>query len=272
MKKEIPKRLAPTYEVSRELFLRSGNQCAFPGCDERIMDKNGTFVGQVCHIEAALPNGERFNKNQTNEDRRSFDNLMLMCYKHHRVTNDTDEYTVKKLKKMKKDHEKKFSDAASRIQESISDLTASNVATYTTNCSKVNTALDWGLSKKELSELSAALNEYIDLLKELPLSTRSFFKILIQRADKDSSNPCVYMHEVKKVTALSYDEIREHHELLHRKGFVTAMDEDDSGHVVCTFKNLKKEWEFWEVLPVVCEKYDFTLDDLLIELNFELLD
>ncbi len=58
---ETPKRLAPTKETLRELYLKSGNLCMFPGCAERIMDKDGKFVGQISHIEAAEPRGERFN-------------------------------------------------------------------------------------------------------------------------------------------------------------------------------------------------------------------
>jgi hypothetical protein len=54
-------RLTPKSETLRQLFLKSGNQCAFPKCDARMMDKDGVFIGQLCHIEAAeyggwLPN------------------------------------------------------------------------------------------------------------------------------------------------------------------------------------------------------------------------
>jgi hypothetical protein len=72
---EIPKRLNPTYETLRELYLKSGNQCAFPGCNKPILNAKGEFVAQICHIEAAAPNGQRFNPNQTNEERRQSSNL-----------------------------------------------------------------------------------------------------------------------------------------------------------------------------------------------------
>lgn len=51
-----------------------------------MVGDNGNFIGQICHIEAAEEGGERFNPNMTNEERRAFDNLMLMCYEHHVVT------------------------------------------------------------------------------------------------------------------------------------------------------------------------------------------
>ena len=62
------KRLPPKLDVLRELYLKSGNQCAFPTCSERIIDSEGSLIGEICHIEAALPGGERFNKDQTNDD------------------------------------------------------------------------------------------------------------------------------------------------------------------------------------------------------------
>jgi hypothetical protein len=52
--KEIPKRLAPSGDTLRELFLKSGNLCAMPGCERLMMNSAGLFVGIVCHIEAAL--------------------------------------------------------------------------------------------------------------------------------------------------------------------------------------------------------------------------
>ena len=47
------KRLQPKGNTLRELFLKSGNLCAFPGC--LMMDPEGNFIGEVCHIEAAEP-------------------------------------------------------------------------------------------------------------------------------------------------------------------------------------------------------------------------
>jgi hypothetical protein len=37
----------------REVSLKSGNLCAFPGCDALIITEDSLFIGQPCHIEAA---------------------------------------------------------------------------------------------------------------------------------------------------------------------------------------------------------------------------
>jgi hypothetical protein len=48
-----------------------------------LVNHKAQWVGEVCHIEAALPGGERFNKAMTNEERRHRSNLLLMCHDHH---------------------------------------------------------------------------------------------------------------------------------------------------------------------------------------------
>ena len=119
---EKPKRLKPTPEVLRELFLKSGNQCAYPGCSALMLDEQGNFIGNICHIEAAEPGGERFNPDMTNEERRSFGNLVLMCYEHHQVTNDIAKYTPEKLSQIKHSHEQLFSSPDRAYRELIENL------------------------------------------------------------------------------------------------------------------------------------------------------
>lgn len=91
--------------VVKRLFAVSKNQCAFPGCEETIVDDKGTVIGEICHIESAEEGGERYNKDSSDEYRRSFENLILMCSNHHKKTNNVIEYTTEKLTKFKLDHE-----------------------------------------------------------------------------------------------------------------------------------------------------------------------
>lgn len=111
------KRKKPSPDTLRELFLKSGNQCAFPNCSDFMLNREGVFIGQICHIEAAEDGGERFNENMTDEERASFQNLMLMCYPHHQVTNDVEAYPVARLQAMKAEHEAKFTDVAMAMDE-----------------------------------------------------------------------------------------------------------------------------------------------------------
>jgi hypothetical protein len=110
-------RKEPLKDVLRALFARSGNQCAFPGCTQVLISTNNKFITQVCHIEAANPGGERYNPDQTDEERRAYENLMLMCYPHHIETNDIDIYTVGVLQDMKNTHESHFQESIFKINE-----------------------------------------------------------------------------------------------------------------------------------------------------------
>lgn len=90
------------------LLARSGNQCAFSDCFHPIFDDNNLFIAQLCHIEAVSPKGQRYTPNKTNEEINSIDNLLFLCYRHHKVTDNVGLYTVERLKEIKANHESKF--------------------------------------------------------------------------------------------------------------------------------------------------------------------
>lgn len=101
--------------VIKKLYALSGNRCAFPGCNQVMVDDDGDVLSQICHIESAEEGGERYNHYQTDEERRCFENLILFCHIHHVKTNNVEKYTVDILKKMKADHEKQFSNTPYEI-------------------------------------------------------------------------------------------------------------------------------------------------------------
>ena len=112
-------RLSPKSDAIRALFARSGNRCAFPGCTSPLINERNEFIAQVCHIEAAEEGGERFNPNQTDEERRQYANLIILCYPHHVETNDVVTYTGRRLQEIKITHEKNFEKNPFKIDESL---------------------------------------------------------------------------------------------------------------------------------------------------------
>ena len=104
---EVATVLKPTERTLRLLYAKSGNRCAFPFCPMPISDGQ-TLFGEAAHIKAESPGGPRYDPSQTAEERRSFDNLILLCGVHHKcVDADPISYTVERLKQMKCDHEAK---------------------------------------------------------------------------------------------------------------------------------------------------------------------
>jgi hypothetical protein len=92
----------------KKLFALSGNRCAFPDCTQAVVNEDGDLIAEVCHIEAANEGGQRWNSNQSDEDRRGFENLLILCPTHHAVTDNEAVYPVERMRGMKREHEQRF--------------------------------------------------------------------------------------------------------------------------------------------------------------------
>ncbi|MCK9224008.1 MAG: hypothetical protein M0R46_08145 [Candidatus Muirbacterium halophilum] len=95
----------------RRLDTLSGNQCAWPGCEKKLIaEDEKSIISKICHIEAASENGPRYNPNMDDDDRRHFNNLILLCDEHHIIIDNKvneGEYSVELLKEWKRKHENK---------------------------------------------------------------------------------------------------------------------------------------------------------------------
>lgn len=88
----------------KKLFSLAHNQCSFPECTQKISrEDRDDFEVNICHIEDANPGG-RYRENMTDDERRRYDNLILLCPIHHVETNDESKYSVEDLKQMKINH------------------------------------------------------------------------------------------------------------------------------------------------------------------------
>jgi hypothetical protein len=97
----------PTVATVKRLFAVSGNQCAFPKCRVPLVDPpSGKVTGRICHIKGRRPGSPRYDSQQTDTERHSFENLILMCPTHHDIIDaDEESYTVERLQRIKATHE-----------------------------------------------------------------------------------------------------------------------------------------------------------------------
>jgi hypothetical protein len=277
---EKVKRLTPKPETLRELFLKSGNQCAFPGCSRLMMDSEGNFVGQICHIEAAETGGERFNPSMTNEARRSIKNLMLMCYEHHVVTNNVAKYSAAALRKLKKEHEAKFTSVEKKMLKAIEDQTKAITPGASASLSKMAEALKWNLPDKEREERVTLLAEMIEKFRRVPLRSRQLFAIILERAEWAHNQDCsvVAHNEIREACGLSNVKVIEHVVVLKKYKLVEAdyhefRNPDISvGRLWGGKYHLLYGWTCWEDLKEFCGKVGIPLTDFIVELRFNLLD
>jgi hypothetical protein len=121
-----------TNKTLKRLFALSGNQCAFPGCEKRIVNEKNAKDSNICHIQAASKDGERYNSLMTDEQRADYPNLILLCIQHHDKTNDVAKYTVGVMEDMKQQHEsyllnEKFRNNPSMLKNTINALSNINM-------------------------------------------------------------------------------------------------------------------------------------------------
>jgi hypothetical protein len=94
-------------QTIKRLYGLSDNKCSFPDCDVQLFTKDTVNLAHICHIEDAHKNlaaSDRYNPNMTDEQRAGYNNLILLCPNHHKITDNTDIYTVTVLKEMKEQH------------------------------------------------------------------------------------------------------------------------------------------------------------------------
>lgn len=101
-----------TSSTVKRLHALSGNQCAAPDCTRALIARDGeTIVSKICHIEGASEGGARYNDRSDDDERRHFDNLILLCDECHCIVDNLDnvaKFPVSLLRQWKKDHETNF--------------------------------------------------------------------------------------------------------------------------------------------------------------------
>ncbi len=97
----------PSLPTVKRLFACSGNKCAYPKCECPIVETTGTVTGIICHISARSKGGPRFDGAQSDEQRHSHENLILLCARHSKlIDSEPKTYTVELLREMKTMHER----------------------------------------------------------------------------------------------------------------------------------------------------------------------
>ena len=107
----------PTQTDLRILFQRSGNRCAFPGCNNQLdfpanQQDGAVVLSEVCHIVSRAKHGPRFDDALPMEERDKYENLILLCREHHTIVDrQPATYTAERLREIKSKHEQLLSEA-----------------------------------------------------------------------------------------------------------------------------------------------------------------
>ncbi len=280
MTKELPRRLAPKPDTLRQLFLKSGNLCAFPGCHNLMMNIDGEFIGQICHIEAAEPGGERFNKASDNEARRGFENLMLMCGEHHVVTNNVDKYPAQRLRELKARHEARFADPSVAMLETLRDWTLVNAVRRTLNMRRANAFFEWEHDDDDLRAEVANMNEYAGRLAVVPDEVRAFLVQVVERAQRTGViqtkkfNAKLYVPSRDLALACKLPEMGVVKRAWDLNRYRLGGYEDDGWN--CEEPSVRidthENWAIWPALAEFGKSFGVPLSTFAVDLDFSSLD
>ena len=244
-----------------------------------MMDEQGVFIGQLCHIEAAEAGGERFNAGMTNEERRAPANLMLMCYPHHQITNDVKKYPVPKLRKMKSDHERRFSAPDRAILERLTDWTTADQPTHVKNLGHINDVLKWNHHDIELMESVTELNDYIERLRLVPIDVRQFIGHIAKRMHKMGKTAAVHdeifgtsilISDVKDAFKIGDPTIKKRLTQLESYGLGGLDDINTSlgPQPAIRIRGLKSGWPLWLNIVEFCEATATPVESFTENLDF----
>lgn len=174
-------RKSPSADAYKVLYARSGNVCAFPDCDHPIFNDYGLYIAELCHIKAANKGGPRYDPEQSEEERRSPENLLFMCRRHHK---ETDEFTAERLYEIKKNHEARFMEYGGRLTDDMVDQIEEESRLY------------WKRQREKEFELSDLKME-----TDFDLSESELFEDLIQGIEKfrDYGEICAHSDSNEKL-------------------------------------------------------------------------
>jgi hypothetical protein len=135
----------------------------------------------------------------TDEDRRSFENLMLLCYRHHKETDDVGEHTTEILQAMKLSQETRHGNKPFKVNEAFLYRIEAEMQTYWEDIAYANehdhVAPDFAV---KISTETSPIRQFAGLTK----SVERVQELLAYFADCDAGID----EEIRKhLTALGYD-------------------------------------------------------------------
>ncbi|MES0032079.1 hypothetical protein [Mesorhizobium sp. M0040] len=283
--RQKPRRLTPKPEVLRELYLLSGNQCAMIGCKNVIVDDKGTVIGQVCHIEAAMPDGPRFNENQTNEQRRALSNLVLICANHHLQIDSKKheaDWPLAKVKRLKAEHEAKFKaipgSLEQRFNSQFADSTDALDPTDPGEFRELEKVLpDCKLDEQQKPKRKKEVKEFLERAAKVPPTERDFMLGVIKRAIKlNGSNEeevSVHVDDVRSALSVGHHKLTQLGASLERLGVGDVTDvgtsRGDEWHARVWNPS---DYLTWFDISNFCSNTGHSLDEFVVHLKFGLLD
>lgn len=273
---EPRRRLDVLKDEMPNLFLRSGNRCAWDGCHDPILNGDGLLVGEVAHIEGVSPEGPRYRVGMTNHELRRADNLVLLCHEHHlTIDRRPKEWSVDRVRELKLNHEAIYTSAIDRLAQIILDVTEGTYFVEARNLARI--VLHEGNDADELlaGDLQV-VHETSTRLADVPLPARSLLALILFRGaptQLGSGEITVKAEVIRAHAGLSKDELTEQVEVLehHRLAWFDE-DFDGSWHIVAGNSTGSVGWPLFRDIKEASNGNLAFVRAVIVELNFAVLD
>jgi hypothetical protein len=278
-------RKAPSSKTLRQLYVLSGNLCANPHCKTVLINANGTLVADVCHIKAEKSGGPRFDPKLSEEERRAPANLILLCNTcHSLVDREPQEYTVKVLTKWKRTREKRFAAIGDTLRqryvaEIIDDAETGDI-TMPRSLKKYKRYLSKRRFTSEIDKSTLKkVRDYVNRLRHIDRSDRSLMRAIVEkgitmggRRENEYGGIEIHPDDLKTIYVdnrrLSDYRIKKLGQTLDRNGLGGVdVDPEPQLQIISPDEDLG-----WSTLQEFLETEGKTLEDLICDLKFSLLD
>lgn len=275
-------RLNPKSTTLRTLFLRSGNQCAFPDCNVELINSYNQYVGNVCHIEAAEKGGERYNPSQSDEDRRAYSNLILLCANHHKITNDVNMYTAQKLHSMKSTHENKV--YGKNISENkfaaFVNSTHGETINLPQNLNNIQSSVLEYFQDYELPALVQHAQIYFSHFSGVPEATRTFYAQILLISESTDHCTIIDIRKTPQYLNVNEQDLHVHYSILQNAGLLSEQMIDDDSYPVRVYRVFttfdRDDMQAWLLQSIrnyyLQNQRETEFVELVTDLNFNLMD
>jgi hypothetical protein len=239
------------------------------------MGEDGILVGEIAHIEAAMPDGPRFRKEMTNEERRAFANLLLLCGVHHtKVDHKKNEWSVGRLTELKKKHEAIYTNVAEKLRSAIVDETEGNSWTLPSNLNGITSDVGFGLSPEQLEAEIELVDRLARRLASLSVNTREVLALIINRGKETSLQGEfeITLALLKSIASGSDNDLHEQLIILEETKFIWIDPDERPLTIIVRVALEPEDWKLFQEIKTAAAGNPEQVRRVLVELDFTVLE
>lgn len=191
----------------RELYLYSGNRCAYDPCEATLLLDSGTWDCNVAHIYGVKEDAARGDHTLSDEELRDVSNLMLTCQKHHKEIDNKaleGKYTVDVVRAMKAEHEGKYKEALVKLDRIVDTSVSAPGPKRAHNFKK----FDEYVGAEEVEYLSEAWGKIIGKVARQPIPARDLLVMILDHGEYRHGGMEVKITQIEGVAAGGADMIK----------------------------------------------------------------